>query len=400
MKISQTSDYDRSVLLARTPNVDISKFRFPIRTDNLIVKVEGETLHFDLDELMTHLLEKVSLIDGQSECAKYFTEQTLVLFENDITLNDIFFHGEYNRKLHDHDRIERYQGLYFQALLQNIICSKKHALCLLENGLLLLLHKLRESYCSDEFQIWIAICISTLSVYKESHLHLYHTGWIRILVQWLNSSDNQLILEAAKTLYNMSNEALLHKSLYILNPIFNSDILEVNCDIIFIHGLKGGVLKTWRQSDKIKSSSEDYTYCWPKSWLASDFSQCRIIAVNYESFLSNWNINCSSDMYTLKDRSVQLADELELADVGKRPIVWVTHSMGGLLVKHILNHMEHNQVSNKSILEQTKGIVFYSVPHRGSEMAVWSQNIERIISPSSHVLELRKGKIISFLRVK
>lgn len=396
LKSSQTTNYEASIQLARTPLVNSDKLRPPIKSDPIVLNLNGIVHHFKLEELMIHLLRSVAKIEGQSECAKYFSEQALVVFDqSDISLNDIFFHEDHHHrpKVHDRSYIERHQGLYFQTILQNLICGKEHTLCLVENGLLLLLHRLRETYFSKQVQYWIATCLSTLSAYKETHLHLYDAGWMRILAQWLNSPDYHLKLEAAKTLYNMAHRESLHKSIYILNPIYNSTVLHTDCDIIFIHGLKGGVLKTWRQLDTMKLSV-DYTYCWPKSWLGRDFNHCRILAVNYESFLSNWNINCSSDMYTLKDRSLQLEEELRLADVGKRPIIWVTHSMGGLMVKHILCHLGNTPNQDRSLLDQTKGVVFYSVPHRGSEMAVWSQNIERIISPTNHVLELRKGSPI------
>lgn len=79
--------------------------------------------------------------------------------------------------------------------------------------------------------------------------------------------------------------------------------------------------------------------------------------------------------------------------------------MGGLLVKEMLCQMEEdkeensksNSTSAKCILEQTKGVVFFSVPNLGSEMAVWSPHMQRIISPSAQVLELRKGKLKIFL---
>ena len=39
---------------------------------------------------------------------------------------------------------------------------------------------------------------------------------------------------------------------------------------------------------------------------------------------------------SLVSHSQEMREALEAAGVGERPIVWITHSMGGLLVKHIL----------------------------------------------------------------
>lgn len=147
------------------------------------------------------------------------------------------------------------------------------------------------------------------------------------------------------------------------------------------------------------------------------FPEARILAVNYQTFLSNWLVNCGNAP-TLKERSLQLARELRDAHVGEKPVIWVTHSMGGLLVsslsrgpqspfrpiayslfpllqvKEMLCQIECGDIPEKCLLEQTRGIVFFSVPHAGSEMAVWSPGVLQLaISPSAQVLELQKDSV-------
>lgn len=81
------------------------------------------------------------------------------------------------------------------------------------------------------------------------------------------------------------------------------------------------------------------TKCWPKDWLAVDCPDLRIIGVNYETSISTWTAFCphTHNKMTLDERSDQLMSQLLKAGVGDRPIVWITHSMGGLLVKNVLN---------------------------------------------------------------
>lgn len=86
------------------------------------------------------------------------------------------------------------------------------------------------------------------------------------------------------------------------------------------------------------SVDDKYTQCWPKDWLPLDCHNLRIIGINYDTNLSFWAPMCPLDKMqsTLDDRSNDFIDKLIAAGVGRRPIIWLTHSMGGLLVKNIL----------------------------------------------------------------
>lgn len=39
---------------------------------------------------------------------------------------------------------------------------------------------------------------------------------------------------------------------------------------------------------------------------------------------------------TIKERSEEFVTKLTMANVGQRPLIWVAHSMGGLLIKKML----------------------------------------------------------------
>lgn len=78
-----------------------------------------------------------------------------------------------------------------------------------------------------------------------------------------------------------------------------------------------------------------------------------------------------------------------ISDVGKRPITWVCHSMGGLLVKKILVE-EWKNGDKHNICKNTRSIIFYSTPHRGSHIAALTQTTQMFIWPSIEVQELRQ----------
>lgn len=88
-------------------------------------------------------------------------------------------------------------------------------------------------------------------------------------------------------------------------------------------------------------------------------------------------------------RSNELLRKLRAAGVGDRPLIWVSHSMGGLLVKKMLLEASKKPEMN-TVINNTRGIVFYSVPHHGSHLAEYSVNIRYLLFPSLEVKELSK----------
>jgi len=86
-------------------------------------------------------------------------------------------------------------------------------------------------------------------------------------------------------------------------------------------------------------------------------------------------------------RSEEIRRKLRKAGVGKRPVIWVVHSMGGLLVKQLLLDAEKND-EFRCMYDNTKGIVFYSTPHLGSALASYSSQARHLLLPSVEVKEL------------
>lgn len=66
----------------------------------------------------------------------------------------------------------------------------------------------------------------------------------------------------------------------------------------------------------------------------------------------------------------------------KRPIVFVSHSLGGLVVKRALiysSEIRGNKTEHlRSIFISTYGILFLGTPHGGSDLAEWGSRLERI----------------------
>ncbi|KAF5196910.1 Serac1 [Thalictrum thalictroides] len=169
-------------------------------------------------------------------------------------------------------------------------------------------------------------------------------------------------------------------------------------DIVFIHGLRGGPFKTWRVTDdkfsttsksglveKIDQEAGKQGTFWPKEWLAADFPYARLFTVKYKTNLTQW----SGASLPLQEVSSMLLQKLVAAGIGNRPVVFVTHSMGGLVVKQMLHEARANNLS--SLVNNTAGVVFYSCPHFGSKLADMPWRMGLVLRPAPTIGELRSG---------
>ncbi|XP_046958708.1 protein SERAC1 isoform X2 [Lynx rufus] len=267
------------------------------------------------------------------------------------------------------------------------------------NGGLQLLQRLYQLHKDcPKIQRNIMRIIGNMALNEHLHSTIVHSGWVSILAEAMKSPRIMEASHAARTLANLDRETMREKyqdGVYVLHPQYRTS-QPIKADVLFIHGLMGAAFKTWRQQDneqllteKILEDDARYTTCWPKTWLARDCPALRIISVEYDTSLSDWRTRCPMERKSIAFRSDELLRKLRAAGVGDRPVIWVSHSMGGLLVKKML--LEASKKPEMStVINNTRGIIFYSVPHHGSHLAEYSVNIRYLLFPSLEVKELSK----------
>ncbi|XP_022833180.1 protein SERAC1 [Spodoptera litura] len=137
----------------------------------------------------------------------------------------------------------------------------------------------------------------------------------------------------------------------------------------------------------------NYTACWPKDWLPKDISNLRILGVNYWTSLSEWLERCPLQTADIATRAYEMVPALIDAGVGNKstPVVWLAHSMGGLIVKQVLvEASQSDQQLLKKIAENTKAVLFFSTPHKGSSMATMPRAAAAVLWPSNDVRQLQQ----------
>jgi hypothetical protein len=148
-------------------------------------------------------------------------------------------------------------------------------------------------------------------------------------------------------------------------------------DVIFVHGLDGDGVATWATSKKLADS-------WP-AWLEAEVRGLAAWSLSYEIKALQWRGNTMA----LPDRATNILELLISKGIGKRPLAFVCHSYGGLIVKQMLRSAaESNDGTKRTFVQNTRGILFLATPHAGSEKADWFVHFARILSPSAATAEL------------
>jgi hypothetical protein len=150
-------------------------------------------------------------------------------------------------------------------------------------------------------------------------------------------------------------------------------------DIIFVHGLGGSPRGTWHP--KGKENDDNF---W-LTWLGEDFQNCGIWSLGYEVEPFRWR----GETMPLVDRATNILALLDAHDIGSHPILFITHSMGGLLIKQLLRQAyDYGNPDWRAIAEATQGIIYLSTPHSGSGLANWIDKMG-ILQSSVSVEELQ-----------
>ena len=137
---------------------------------------------------------------------------------------------------------------------------------------------------------------------------------------------------------------------------------ECCADVIFVHGLTGHAVETWTSTAALEPEGQ----YWP-DWLSSDLPVLSFYTLGYPaSIFAKW----AKREMSLHERAKNTLEVLAGYSFGARPIVFICHSLGGLLVKQMLRTAaESNDDGWKSIADRCVGIFFLATPHTGSTFA-------------------------------
>ncbi|KAA6410089.1 MAG: nb-arc and tpr domain [Lasallia pustulata] len=176
--------------------------------------------------------------------------------------------------------------------------------------------------------------------------------------RWLNAFRPKY-----KEATSLPTKATFSESTYEPLPyglIVLAEGLDPALDIVAVHGLNGHHEKTWTTNN----------VNWLRDLLPSDIPNARILSWGYDA--NTHSTSQISGQY-LYDHARTLISDLclkrRLTKTRTRPIIFVAHSLGGIVVKSALIHSEAARrgalEEHRSIKLSTYGILFMGTPHQG-----------------------------------
>lgn len=155
---------------------------------------------------------------------------------------------------------------------------------------------------------------------------------------------------------------------------------EPTSSVLLVHGLSGHHYDTWRLGTPQKFWNVDDTF-WPL-WLARDRQTVAIYVVGYRAPLSRLR---GTAMHFTDQATNILARLLAEPALARGSLIFVGHSLGGLLVKQLLrtgDSMARHDARAASFVERVEKVAFLGTPHSGAGLATWADRLRILVRPS------------------
>jgi pimeloyl-ACP methyl ester carboxylesterase len=140
---------------------------------------------------------------------------------------------------------------------------------------------------------------------------------------------------------------------------------DPHLDVVFVHGLGGSGAETWVNAE------HDF------NWSSEMNSRPNLRAVSLDYFAPNRSAADGGAVQTSwQDSGLGLLSSLANRGIGERPVVFVAHSLGGIVVKQALRLAAD---SRNPVFENTRGVIFLATPHAGATIATIATHLGKLV---------------------
>jgi len=160
---------------------------------------------------------------------------------------------------------------------------------------------------------------------------------------------------------------------------------------VFVHGFTGHPERTWTHKGGVPndqyghddddgerpskfrkllpSASPHHKMYWPRDLVSITAPNARVLTYGYDTYVRHrlGSAVSKSTLYDIAwDFLVSLETERRLEP--KRPLLFIAHSLGGIVVKEALRRSRGCEMYHlRGICESTSGIFFFGTPHGGAD---------------------------------
>ncbi|KAN0110209.1 hypothetical protein V8E51_006596 [Hyaloscypha variabilis] len=168
------------------------------------------------------------------------------------------------------------------------------------------------------------------------------------------------------------------------HPSDDIDLSSLALDIIALHGLNGNQLTTWTDP---KTQA-----LWLRDFLPKDV-KARVMVFGYDAKAA-FGDGVAGVKEHARGLLGALGEKRGRSFEAKRPLIFVGHSLGGLVIKQALVIAEQETLY-KQIYNSTLGIIFFGTPHQGSRLANYAT---AITSPLLVLANKPDAELLEFLK--
>ncbi|OCK91831.1 uncharacterized protein K441DRAFT_640868 [Cenococcum geophilum 1.58] len=156
-------------------------------------------------------------------------------------------------------------------------------------------------------------------------------------------------------------------------------------DIVAIHGLNGDAFGTWTDKEADDQNAKEL---WLETLLPQAIPESRIMTFGYNSAVTN-SVSVSKIEDFATDLLIRLNGARNTEECGKRPLIFICHSLGGLVFKKALVLAHEARIHFGDVLDSCYGVMFLGTPHRGSNHASWPATLSEIVNTVTWTKRLR-----------
>lgn len=128
-------------------------------------------------------------------------------------------------------------------------------------------------------------------------------------------------------------------------------------DVVFVHGITGDATDSWR----FKDATSDFF--WPEH--VAEIG-AKVFTLQYASSY----FDPKAAEFNLFELGKSVLEALILDGLGSRPLAFVGHSMGGLVIKETLRKAYGStDIDKKELAKNTRLVSFIATPHKGAPLA-------------------------------